>query len=54
MPRGEDECTLKNSSDGPNEALEKTRPQTGIDSIRKYGCYYGANTLLYSALIVGK
>ena len=36
------------------EQLEKTRPQTGVDSIRRYGCYYGANALLYSALIVGK
>lgn len=54
--RGEPEtCELKRSDTGvPNEQLEKTRPQTGIDSIRKYGCYYGGNVLLYSAHIVGR
>lgn len=38
----------------PNEALEKTRPQQGVDSVRRYGCFYGSNALLYSATIVGK
>ena len=37
-----------------NEQLDKTAPQTGIDSIRRYGCYYGGNVLLYSALIVSR
>jgi hypothetical protein len=38
----------------PNEALEKTRPQQKVDSIRRYGCFYGSNALLYTATIVGK
>ena len=46
-------CALKNVPE-VNEQLEKTRPQTGIDSVRRYGCYYGGNVLLYSALIVGR
>ncbi|MCO5315985.1 MAG: hypothetical protein M9938_07475 [Solirubrobacterales bacterium] len=53
-PRGEDKCTLRRdpATQAPNEALEKTRPQTGIDSIRPYGCYYGPQVALYSATIV--
>ncbi|MCB8915709.1 MAG: hypothetical protein H6532_07745 [Thermoleophilales bacterium] len=38
----------------PTEQLDKTAPQTKVDSIRRYGCYYGSNVLLYSALIVGR
>lgn len=38
----------------PNEALEKTRPQQKVNSERRYGCYYGSNTLLYTATVVGK
>lgn len=38
----------------PTEQLEKTAPQTRVDSTRRYGCYYGGNVLLYSALIVGR
>lgn len=49
----EDTCELSNVPQ-PNEQLEKTRPQTGIGSVRRYGCYYGGNVLLYSALIVGR
>lgn len=54
-PRGEDRCTLRRdpATQTPNEALAKTRPQTGIDSIRRYGCYYGPQVMLYSATIVG-
>ena len=46
-------CALENNPE-INEQLEKTRHQTGIDSIRRYGCYYGGNVLLYSATIVGR
>lgn len=54
VSRGEPStCTLSNDG-GPNEQLEKTAPQTRIDSVRRYGCYYGGNVLLYSALIVGR
>lgn len=38
----------------PNEALEASRPQVGIGSIRRYGCYYGSNALLYTVTIVGQ
>ena len=45
-------CELRNPP--ANEQLQKTAPQTRIDSIRRYGCYYGGNVLLYSATIVGR
>lgn len=55
VPQGTDECTLGVDDEGaPNEALDKSRPQTGIASVRRYSCYYGANALLYSATIVGR
>ena len=54
MARGEPEtCGLSNDG-GPNEQLQKTAPQTHLDSVRRYGCYYGGNVLLYSAIIVGR
>lgn len=54
VPRGEPvTCGLDNRN-GPNEQLEKTAPQTRVDSVRRYGCYYGGNVLLYSANIVGR
>lgn len=54
--RGVGKCRLGTDPETgePNEALEKTRPQQKIDSIRRYGCFYGSNALLYSATIVGK
>jgi len=54
VARGEPEtCGLSNDG-GPNEQLQKTAPQTHLDSVRRYGCYYGGNVLLYSAIIVGR
>ena len=49
-------CRLGTDADTgePNEALEKTRPQQKIDSVRRYGCFYGSNALLYTATIVGQ
>lgn len=47
------DCALWNDPE-PNEQLLKTAPQTRIDSVRRYGCYYGGNVLLYSAHIVGR
>lgn len=38
----------------PNAALESSRPQRKVDSVRKYACYYGSNALLYTVTIVGK
>lgn len=55
VTRGEPStCSLQNPKGIPNEQLEKTAPQTRIKSIRRYGCYYGGNVLLYSAHIVGR
>jgi hypothetical protein len=47
-------CNLGDAEGKPTEQLEKTAPQTRIDSTRRYSCYYGGNVLLYSALIVGR
>lgn len=54
--RSQGKCRLGVDPDTgePNEALDKSRPQTGVDSVRKYGCYYGSNALLYSVTIVGR
>ena len=54
VPR-QNTCALGTNDVGePNEQLATTRPQNGINSIRRYGCYYGGNVLLYSAHIVGR
>jgi len=47
-------CGLTDDIGETTEQLEKTTPQTRIDSVRRYSCYYGGNALLYSALIVGR
>jgi hypothetical protein len=53
--RASDKCNIGNNADGsPNEALAKSRPQQKIDSVKKYGCYYGSNVLLYTATIIGE
>lgn len=54
-PRGEDKCKLgiDRTTNEPNEALAKSRPQTGVNSVRRYGCYYGPQVMLYSATVVG-
>jgi hypothetical protein len=55
VSRGEPEtCNLDNTGGVSNEQLQKTAPQTHLDSTRRYGCYYGGTTLLYSATIVGR
>jgi len=52
--RAPDKCTLgRDENFEPNEALRKTRPQQKVDSVKRYGCYYGGNVLTYSATIVG-
>ncbi|MCB0867121.1 MAG: hypothetical protein KDB48_00345 [Solirubrobacterales bacterium] len=40
--------------DRPNEALAKSRPQQKVGTVRRYGCYYDAARLLYSATVVGR
>ncbi len=48
-------CRLGTESNGePNEALAKTGPQQKVNSVRRYGCFYGSNALLYTATIVGE
>ena len=54
--RAAGKCRLGTDADTgePNEALAKTRPQQKVDSVRRYGCFYGSNALLYTATIVGE
>lgn len=54
--RGPDKCKLgyDNATKEPNEALRKSRPQQKVNSIKRYGCYYGGNRLLYTATVVAK
>ncbi len=54
-PRGDDKCKLgiDRTTKEPNEALAKSRAQTGVGSVRRYGCYYGPQVMLYSATVVG-
>jgi len=40
--------------DRPNPALRDSRPQRGVNSIRRYGCYYDASRLLYTATVVAR
>ena len=34
--------------------LEKSRPQQKLNSVKRYGCYYTAGRLLYTATVVAK
>lgn len=53
--RASNKCRLGVKENGdPNEALEASRPQRTVDSIRRYGCLYGSNALLYTVTIVGR
>ena len=53
--RGPDYCELGFEENGdPNAALKKSHSQQKVDSVKRYGCYYGGNVLLYTATIVGK
>lgn len=47
-------CGLTDANGDTTEQFEKTAPQTRVDSVRRYSCYYGGNALLYSALILGR
>lgn len=37
-----------------NDALTRSRPQQRVGSVKRYGCYYEGNQLLYTATIVAK
>ena len=53
--RGPDYCQLGFDENGePNAALRKSHSQQKVGSIKRYGCYYGGNVLLYTATIVGQ
>jgi hypothetical protein len=54
--RAKGKCTLGTDPDTgePNTALKKTRPQQKVDSVKRYGCYYGSNVLLYTATVISK
>ncbi|HTU16388.1 MAG TPA: hypothetical protein VMF31_14470 [Solirubrobacterales bacterium] len=53
--RAPDKCDISIDRDtgAHSIGLQKTRPQQKVDSVKRYGCYYGSNVLLYSATIVG-
>lgn len=53
--RGTEKCTL--GGDTPAEEQESvngSHSQQKVNSVKRYGCYYGANRLLYTATIVGR
>lgn len=53
--RAPGKCSLQDSDDTTEEIkakVEKSRPQQKVGSVKRYGCYYGANVLTYSATIV--
>jgi len=54
--RAPDKCSIgfDLATREPNEALAKSHPQQKVGSVKRYGCYYGANVLLYSATIIEK
>ncbi len=55
--RGPDKCVLQAAGDTPEEVEAKvagSHPQQKVNSVKRYGCYYGANVLLYSATIIEK
>ena len=54
--RGPDKCVLKGPDDTDAEAkvnVANSHPQQKVGSVKRYGCYYGGNVLLYGATIVG-
>jgi len=51
--RAPDKCVLGQSGDGLDN-LEKSHPQQKVGSVKRYGCYYQAGRLLYTATLVGK
>jgi hypothetical protein len=52
--RSSESCTIEAPDGVPNEALAKSSPQQKIGSVRRFGCYYGQNALLYTATVVGR
>jgi hypothetical protein len=53
--RASDKCVLGTDDNGePNEALQSTGPQQKVGAVRRYGCYYGSNVLLYTATVIGR
>ena len=55
--RGPDKCTLKAKGDSAEQVRENvanSHPQQKVGSVKRYGCYYAPNVLLYTATLVGK
>ncbi len=54
--RAPGQCTLgyNPTTKARNEALQKTRPQQKVNSVKRYGCYYDGSRLLYTATVVAK
>jgi len=55
--RAPDKCSLQAEGDTQAEVEAKvaaSHPQQKVNSVKRYGCYYGANVLLYSATIIEK
>ena len=51
--RAPDKCTLGRTGEFLDN-LEKSRPQQKLNSVKRYGCYYTAGRLLYTATVVAK
>lgn|GEM_PF-170989 len=55
--RAPTKCSLGNPAvDTPEQIAENiagSHPQQKVNSVKRYGCYYGGNVLLYTANIVG-
>jgi hypothetical protein len=53
--RGPKKCTLGDESPEQQEKnVAGSHPQQKVDSVKRYGCYYGSNVLLYTATLVGR
>ncbi|MGA7398342.1 MAG: hypothetical protein WBW62_12935 [Solirubrobacterales bacterium] len=56
--RASGKCSLGNPAVDSQEQIAEniagSYPQQKVDSVKKYGCYYGGNVLLYTANVVGQ
>jgi len=53
--RAPDLCAIETDAfDRPNEALQKSHPQQKVNSVKRYGCYYDAARMLYTATVVSR
>ena len=53
--RGPGKCELAGDTAAERDAnVAGSHPQQKVDSVKRYGCYYGSNVMLYTATLVGK